>query len=68
MKKIAIIGGGFSGLSAASYLAKAGYTVTIFEKNSRNLIKETDLPKFASEIAILYPNSSFKFGYDKFFV
>ena len=33
-KKIAIIGGGFSGLSAATYLAKEGFDVTIFEKNS----------------------------------
>lgn len=32
-KKIAIIGSGFSGLSAACYLAKKGYQVTIFEKN-----------------------------------
>jgi phytoene desaturase len=34
MKKIAVIGSGFSGLSAASCLAKAGYEVTVFEKNS----------------------------------
>jgi len=34
MKRIAIIGGGFSGLSAACYLAKAGYEVTVYEKNS----------------------------------
>ncbi|WP_452224328.1 phytoene desaturase family protein [Lacinutrix chionoecetis] len=33
-KKIAIIGSGFSALSASCYLAKAGYNVTIFEKNS----------------------------------
>lgn len=32
-KKIAIIGSGFSGLSAACYLAQQGYSVTIFEKN-----------------------------------
>lgn len=33
-KKIAIIGSGFSGLSAACYLAQRGYSVTIFEKNA----------------------------------
>ena len=32
-KDIIIIGSGFSSLSAASYLAKAGYYVTILEKN-----------------------------------
>ncbi|NBW35403.1 MAG: phytoene desaturase [Cytophagia bacterium] len=32
MKRIAVIGSGFAGLSAASTLAKAGYDVTIFEK------------------------------------
>ncbi|AUC14756.1 phytoene dehydrogenase [Tenacibaculum sp. SZ-18] len=31
--KIAIIGSGFSSLSAASYMAKAGYEVTVYEKN-----------------------------------
>jgi phytoene desaturase len=34
MKKIAVIGAGFAGLSSASYLAKEGYDVTVFEKNS----------------------------------
>tara|TARA_S200000501_G_scaffold253689_1_gene237755 strand:- start:236 stop:1696 length:1461 start_codon:yes stop_codon:yes gene_type:complete len=33
-KKIFIIGGGFSSLSAASYLAKAGHDVSIYEKNN----------------------------------
>jgi len=33
MKKIIIIGSGFSSLSAACYLAKAGYEVSIYEKN-----------------------------------
>ncbi len=33
-RKIAIIGSGFSSLSAASYLAKAGYEVDVYEKNS----------------------------------
>ncbi len=32
-KKVAIIGSGFSSLSAACYLSKLGYGVTIFEKN-----------------------------------
>ena len=32
-KNIAIIGSGLAGISAASYLAKAGYSVTVFEKN-----------------------------------
>ncbi|WP_179349354.1 phytoene desaturase family protein [Winogradskyella pacifica] len=32
-KTISIIGSGFSALSAACYLAKAGYTVSIYEKN-----------------------------------
>ena len=31
--KIAIIGGGPAGLSAAYYLAEMGYTSTVFEKN-----------------------------------
>ncbi len=45
-QKIALIGSGFSSLAAASYLAKAGNEVTIYEKNStvggraRQLIKE----------------------------
>ncbi|MCY0968574.1 phytoene desaturase family protein [Chryseobacterium wangxinyae] len=34
MKKIAIIGSGFSGLSAAAYSAKQGNEVHVFEKNS----------------------------------
>ncbi|RZK64916.1 MAG: FAD-dependent oxidoreductase, partial [Pedobacter sp.] len=34
-KKIAIIGAGFAGLSAAAYLAKEGYAVDVFEKNDQ---------------------------------
>ncbi|QOI98411.1 MAG: phytoene desaturase [Flammeovirgaceae bacterium] len=34
MTKVAVIGSGFSGLSAACHLAKAGFEVTVFEKNS----------------------------------
>lgn len=33
MKKAVIIGSGFSSLSAACYMAKAGYSVSLFEKN-----------------------------------
>ena len=45
-KKISIIGSGFSSLSASCYLAKAGYDVSVFEKNdtvggrARQLIKD----------------------------
>lgn len=35
MKKIGIIGSGFSGLSCACYLAKLGYEVALFEKNDQ---------------------------------
>jgi phytoene desaturase len=34
MKRIVVIGAGFGGLSAAAYLARAGYDVTVVEKNS----------------------------------
>ena len=32
-KQVSIIGSGFSSLSASCYLAKAGYDVTIYERN-----------------------------------
>lgn len=35
MKKVIIIGSGFSSLSAACYLQKAGYQVTVLEKNEQ---------------------------------
>ena len=34
MMKVAVIGSGFSGISSACFLAKEGFDVTIFEKNS----------------------------------
>src|SRR6187402_2860889 len=34
MSKIAVIGSGFSGLSAAAYLSQAGHEVHVYEKNS----------------------------------
>ncbi|MCB0481770.1 MAG: phytoene desaturase [Flavobacteriales bacterium] len=34
-KSVAVIGSGFAGLSAASYLAQAGFDVHVFEKNSK---------------------------------
>lgn len=34
VKKVAVIGSGFSGLSAACFLAKEGFDVTVYEKNS----------------------------------
>ncbi len=46
MKKVVIIGSGFSSLSAACYLAKSGHAVSIYEKNdtvggrARQLIKD----------------------------
>ncbi|CAN5842136.1 phytoene desaturase family protein [soil metagenome] len=33
VKKVVVIGSGFAGLSAASFLAKAGWDVTVLEKN-----------------------------------
>lgn len=35
MKKALVIGSGFSSLSAACYLAKAGYEVNVYEKNNQ---------------------------------
>jgi phytoene desaturase len=34
MNKVAVIGAGFAGLSSAAILAKEGYDVTVYEKNS----------------------------------
>ena len=46
MQKVNIIGSGFSSMSAACYLADAGFEVNIFEKNAsiggraRKMVKE----------------------------
>ena len=46
MKKVIVIGSGFSSLSASCYLAKAGFEVELFEKNdtvggrARQLVKD----------------------------
>ena len=48
MPKIAVIGSGFAGISAAAYLAKEGYHVDLYEKNetaggrARQLMTEND--------------------------
>ena len=34
-KKLIVIGSGFAGLSAASFMAKAGWDVTVLEKNDK---------------------------------
>ena len=34
MKKIIVVGSGFSSISVASYLAKEGHEVAVYEKNS----------------------------------
>ena len=49
MKSVIVIGSGFAGLSAASFLAKEGYDVTVLEKNDQlggraRSWKRTDLP------------------------
>ncbi|HEY8459494.1 MAG TPA: FAD-dependent oxidoreductase, partial [Blastocatellia bacterium] len=31
---VAVVGGGLAGLTAANYLARAGFSVTLFEKSS----------------------------------
>ena len=50
MKKVIIIGSGFSAIAAACYMAKAGYSVQVLEKNEqlggRASILETDGFKF----------------------
>ena len=35
MKKVVIIGSGFSALASACYMAKAGYSVQVLEKNEQ---------------------------------
>ena len=35
MKRVVVIGSGFSGLSAAAFLAKSGMKITVLEKNEQ---------------------------------
>lgn len=49
-KKVIVIGGGFGGLSAACFLAKNGFEVTLFEKN-----------KLVGGRANLYEDKGFRF-------
>ena len=50
MKSVIVIGSGFAGLSSATFLAKAGYDVTVLEKNDslggRARVWETEGFKF----------------------
>ena len=53
-KKIAIVGGGPSGLTCAAFLAKDGYDVTIFEKSEKlGGIIEHGIPEFRLDKNIL---------------
>ena len=57
MKKVTIIGGGLSGLSAACYLAKNNYDVTLIDKNNNNLGRITSgcySPMLSKSIALGY--------------
>lgn len=55
-KKVIVIGAGFSGLSSACYLAKAGFEVLVIEKNkelggrARIWQKETEFGKFTFDM------------------
>lgn len=59
MKKIGIIGGGISGLTAAFLLKKSGFKVTLFEKSERvgGNIQTIEIDNFKIEYA---PNSLLK--------
>ena len=54
MKSVIVIGSGFAGLSAASFLAKEGYDVTILEKND-NLEVELEYGKRMASNSIWDP-------------
>ena len=60
MSKIAIIGSGFSGLSAAAVLSNKGHTVTVYEKNQESKsikIKEFEKSKIAKDIQEAFPDA-----------
>jgi 2-polyprenyl-6-methoxyphenol hydroxylase-like FAD-dependent oxidoreductase len=68
MKKVIVIGSGFSSLSAASYLAKEGLEVSIFEKNDTPAVepvslKEMDILSIWAPLGIgclIFSRTSFK--------
>ena len=59
-KTAVIIGAGIGGITTAVYLARNGYTVNVFEKNSSpggrcgQIIQSQRLKKYMVEITVLY--------------
>lgn len=71
-KKIAIVGSGVAGLTAAWYLANKGYLVDVYEKTNKiggelNLIPEFRLPKsvLESDLSLIKNNPNIHFYLNK---